>query len=299
MWEPMPPTPLIEISPGALFKCEFLHPGRSHKARVARALMDDAEQRGELVPGGRKAVLERTGGNLGIGLAVEATIRGYELVLVTEPGYSKTKKELAARLGAKVLDRGAVFPQCADNEEAVRLMLREQPERYVYLNQFGNPANPSAHERGTGAEILAQMIGRGRGRDTKVVLVTGLGTGATARGVSRALRQWFRTVEVVGVEPPNCDLRADAHGAHALQGFSVGQAAPFFPSAELDAVVPVTDQEVAEAGRRLFEEHRIFVGPSSCANAAAVWKMLPSNPEHQSHTTLCVSFLFDRGEDYE
>ncbi|WP_437033929.1 pyridoxal-phosphate dependent enzyme [Streptomyces sp. enrichment culture] len=299
MWEPMPPTPLIEIFPGAFFKCEFLHPGRSHKARVARALVDDAEQRGELVRGGGKVLLERTGGNLGIGLAIEATIRGHELVLVTDPGYSKTKKELAARLGATVLDRGAAFPQCADNEEAVRLMLREQPDRYVYLNQFGNQANPAAHEQGTGAEILAQLIGRGHGRGTKVVLVTGLGTGATARGVSRALRQWFRTVEVVGVEPPHCDLRADVHGAHALQGFSVGQAAPFFPGAELDAVVPVTDQEVAEAGRRLFEEHRMFVGPSSCANAAAVWKMPPPDPGHQPPGTLCVSFLYDRGEDYE
>ncbi|MDX3383862.1 pyridoxal-phosphate dependent enzyme [Streptomyces niveiscabiei] len=288
------PTPLLEVLPNTFLKCEFLHPGRSHKARVARALIEDAERRGVIVRGGGTALVERTGGNLGIGLALEARLRGHELVLVTDPGYSRIKKEIAGRLGAKVVDRGISHPDCADNEAAVQSILRAAPGRFHYLNQFGNPANPAAHEQGTGAEILAQLIGRGHGRDTRVTLVSGLGTGATARGVSSALRQWFREVEVVGVEPPDCDLLADRHGEHGLQGFSVGQPAPFFPSGELAAVVPVTDGEVAAAGTRLFEEHRVFVGPSSHANFAAVLKSRPASPGN-----VLVSFLYDRGEDYE
>ncbi|MFF4353984.1 PLP-dependent cysteine synthase family protein [Streptomyces sp. NPDC001530] len=293
------PTPLFEAAPGIFLKCEFLHPGRSHKARVARALVEDAERRGHVVRGGRKILLERTGGNLGIGLAIEAAIRGYGLTLVTDPGYSKIKKELAARWGANVIDRGVMYPQCADNEAVVQLILRQHPGRYFYLNQFGNPANPAAHEQGTGAEILAQLISRGYGRDTVVCLVSGLGTGATARGVSAALGQWFRRILVIGVEPPNCDLKTDRHGCHALQGFSVGQPAPFFPSADLDEIVPVTDEEVAEAERRLAEDHRIMVGPSSCANFAAVRKVSSSDLNTVSTKVVFVSFLYDRGEDYE
>ncbi|MEV6782718.1 pyridoxal-phosphate dependent enzyme [Streptomyces sp. NPDC051098] len=299
MSDPLPPTPLFEAIPGTLLKCEFLHPGRSHKARVARALIDDAEQRGRLGPGDRKVLLERTGGNLGIGLAVEARIRGYELVLVTDPGYSRIKRELAARLGATVINRGISYPQCEDNEAVVCMLLRQQPEKFLYLNQFGNPANPAAHEQGTGAEILAQLIGRGYGRNTPLALVSGLGTGATARGVSSALRQWFRRVAVIGVEPPDCDLRANRHGTHALQGFSVGQPAPFFPSADLDAIVPVTDEEVADAERELAETYRIFVGPSSCANYAAVHKLRSPGIDTVPSGAVYVSFLFDRGEDYE
>ncbi|WP_217553665.1 PLP-dependent cysteine synthase family protein [Streptomyces sp. GbtcB6] len=288
------PTPLLEVLPNTFLKCEFLHPGRSHKARVARALIDDAEQHGMIARGGRTALIERTGGNLGIGLAIEAKARGHELVLVTDPGYSKIKKEIAARLGAKVIDRGVTYPGCADNEAAVQLILRSTPGRFHYLNQFGNPANPAAHEQGTGAEILAQLIGRGYGRNTRVTLVSGLGTGATARGVSSALRHWFREVAVIGVEPPDCDLKADRHGSHGLQGFAVGQPAPFFPSGELDQIVPVTDAEVAAAGTRLFQEHRMFVGPTSCANFAVVLKTIPVSAED-----VLISFLYDRGEDYE
>ncbi|MFF8945202.1 PLP-dependent cysteine synthase family protein [Streptomyces sp. NPDC014864] len=299
MSDPLLPTPLLEALPGVLLKCEFLHPGRSHKARVARALVDDAERRGVIVRGGSTALIERTGGNLGIGLAIEAKIRGYELVLVTDPGYSKRKKELAARLGATVLDRGISHPGCQDNEAAVQEILRREPGRFHYLNQFDNTANPTAHEQGTGAEILAQLIGGGHGRDTKVLLVTGLGTGATARGVASALGQWFRQVTVIGVEPPNCDLKEDVHGSHALQGFSVGQPAPFFPSSELDEIVPVTDDEVAAAGRRLSTEYRVFVGPSSCGNFAAVLKMFPPGAARVPSGVVCISFLYDRGEDYE
>ncbi|MEV7347227.1 pyridoxal-phosphate dependent enzyme [Streptomyces sp. NPDC093544] len=299
MLDPMPPTPLFEAIPGILLKCEFLHPGRSHKARVARALIDDAEERRYLGPGDGKVLLERTGGNLGIGLAAEARVRGYKLVLVTESGYSKIKKELAARLGATVIDRGISYPQCEDNEAAVQILLREQPGKFLYLNQFGNTANPVAHEQGTGAEILAQLIARGYGRNTPLALVSGLGTGATARGVSSALRQWFRRVLVIGVEPPNCDLKADRHGIHALQGFSVGQPAPFFPSMELDEIIPVTDAEVADAERELAAKYRIFVGPSSCANYAAVQKLRSSEIDTLPSGAVCVSFLFDRGEDYE
>ncbi len=290
-------TPMIMDSPGVYLKCEFLHPGRSHKARVACSLVDDAEARGYVGGAASRILLERTGGNLGIGLAVEAKVRGYSLTLVTDPGYSAAKKSMARRFGATVLDRSVAFPGCRDNGEAIAEILRRDSDRYHYLDQFGNPANPRTHELRTGPEIADQLRSCGVDSETPIVLVCGLGTGATMRGVSVALEKRFARVRKVGVQPPNCDLKAGVYDDHPFQGIAVGQPAPFFDIADLDDVIPVTVEQAAEARDCLLARHRFDVGPSSLANFAALCSLRAScgRQDDQVHVTL----LFDRGEDYE
>ncbi|MEU4796720.1 pyridoxal-phosphate dependent enzyme [Streptomyces sp. NPDC023327] len=285
-------TPLVADGDGVYLKCDFLHPGRSHKARVASALVDDAEARG--LAG--KRLLERTGGNLGVALAIEAKARGYHLVLVVDPGYSAAKKNLARRYGATVLDREVEFPQCRDNGEAVAALLAAEPDTYHYLNQFANVANPQAHERVTGPEIAGQLAAGGVCSDATVVLVSGTGTGATMRGVSTALRRHFATVVTLGVEPPHCDLLAGRYGEHPLHGIAVGQSAPFFPPQDLDGIVAVTPTELDEARQLLLTRHCFDVGPTSVANYAALRQARQRRPECAK--SIWVTLLFDRGEDY-
>jgi len=293
------PTPLFPVRADEFLKAEFLHPGRSHKARVARALVDDAEHRGEISAGRRRIMLERTGGNLGIALAVEARVRGYELTLVTDPHYSRIKRRIAVRLGATVIDRGERYPDCADNQAVIDILLADGRADYLYLNQFGNPANPRAHETGTGAEMLAQLRGGGLGRDVTVVLVGGLGTGASMRGVSRALRTWFGSVLTVGVEPPQCDLLAGQYAEHPFQGIAVGQPAPFFPASDLDAIVAVGAEQAVAAQHELIRRFRILVGPSSGANYAALAAARSHAVVRARRDCIFVTLLYDRGEDYE
>lgn len=281
------------------FKCEFLHPGRSHKARVAAALIDDAERRGQINPDGRHVLLERTGGNLGISLAMEAGNRGYQLTLVTDPHYSRIKREIAARFGAHVIDRGTSFPECKNNQDVIDILLTRRDRHYFYLNQFGNPANPRAHEFGTGAEILTQLLARGYGPATTVVLVGGLGTGASMRGVSTTLGRWFERVVKIAVQPENCDLRSDIYAEHPIQGIAVGQPAPFFPAHELDGVVTVSGTQATEMRHRLARDHGFFIGPSSGANVAALESAKALPVSQVGVQPIFVALLYDRGEDYE
>lgn len=289
-------TPMIMDSPGIYLKCEFLHPGRSHKARVARSLVDDAEAKGYIGGATSRVLLERTGGNLGIGLAIEARIRGYSLTLITDPDYSPAKKSIARRFGATVLDRDVTFPGCRDNGEAIAEILERDGDRYHYLDQFGNPANPRTHELRTGPEIADQLTARGVDRGAAIVIVCGLGTGATMRGVSTALEKRFAEVRKVAVQPPNCDLRAGVYEDHPFQGIAVGQPAPFIDVAELDDVIPVTLEQADEARSYLLALHRFDVGPSSLANFAALRTLRESGGRHDEQ--VYVTMLFDRGEDY-
>ncbi|MFI1920409.1 PLP-dependent cysteine synthase family protein [Nocardia sp. NPDC020380] len=290
-------TPLVERPDKIFLKCEFLHPGRSHKARVAAHLIDDAEQRGLVHPSGNLSLLERTGGNLGIGLAIEARARGYRLTLVVDRTYSAAKRDLARRLGAVVLEREEYFPHCADNGAAIAVLLSREGDRYHYLNQFANPANPRAHEHDTGPEIAEQLASAGVDTVGSVALVCGTGTGATMRGVSTVLRARFAEVTTIGVQPPECDLSAGAFGPHPMQGIAVGEPAPFFPAAELDDIVPVTEADLESARAELLAQLRFDVGPSSLANYAAACRYRTARISADPNQVV-VTVLFDRGEDY-
>lgn len=229
---------------------------------------------------------------------MEASIRGYKLTLVTDPHYSQRKKEIAARLGAQVIDRGISYPRCKNNQEVIDELLAHSDGEFHYLNQFGNPANPSAHEQQTGPEILCQLVSNGHGRETTVVLVKGLGTGASMRGISSALRTWFRNVITLGVQPPNCNILTDEYGEHPFQGIAVGQPPPFFHPRELDGIIPISESQAMDGEEELRRLYRFFVGPSSAANYAALVHAREHPAVKRHKRCVYVTLLYDRGEDY-
>ncbi|MBB5912995.1 cysteine synthase A [Nocardia transvalensis] len=292
-----PVTPLVRQPGGIFLKCEFLHPGRSHKARVAAHLIDDAEHHGWIDPTNDVSLLERTGGNLGIGLAIEARARGYRLTLIVDRGYSRAKRELARKLGAVVLEREEEFPTCADNGAAIAALLATDGDHYHYLNQFANPANPQTHELDTGPEIASQLRAAGVTPDQRITLICGTGTGATMRGVSRALRNGFVEVVTVGVQPPGCELSAGTYGPHPFQGIAVGEPAPFYPPGEFDDIIRVSERDAELARTELMSSLRFDVGPSSLANYAAALRYR-ARYGSAHNPGVFVTVLFDRGEDY-
>lgn len=291
-------TPLHKLDDNLFLKCEFLHPGRSHKARVAKAMIDDAEKNNRIQPG-ITTILERTGGNLGIALAIEAKIRGYDIELVTDPNYSEIKKGIAARLGAKVIDRGLSYPSAENNGQVIDELLASPGEKkYHYLHQFSNPVNPLIHEIETGREIVDQLVNFGVHQDRTIALVKGLGTGASMQGIQKALRGYFSRVVTIGVQPEECDIQNNKYELHKIQGIAVGESPPFFDISSLDEVISVSLKQVLECQLNLLSATRFFVGLSSAANYHALTLASRRNMALDSEAVY-VSLLYDRGEDYE
>jgi cystathionine beta-synthase len=196
-------TPLIALGKIAkeeglecllLAKCEFLSAGGSVKDRVALRMIEEAEREGRLVPG-RNTIVEATSGNLGIGLALVAAVKGYRTVITLHQRMSLSKVSVLKALGAEVIRTPAGLPwDSPDSYIAVAKRLEKEIPGAVILNQFGNPNNPLAHELGTAEEIIQQVETTSTGRVD--VLVAGAGTGGTLTGISRKLRKKWKDIKV-------------------------------------------------------------------------------------------------------
>lgn len=252
-------TPLLEVArlnPRAprvriFAKAEWRNPGGSVKDRAALAMVEDAEARGALRPG--RTILEATSGNTGIALALLGAAKGYAVKLVMPANATPERRRVLAALGAEV-----ELTDPTEGQDGAILRARDlaakEPERYWYANQYGNPANPRAHERGTGPEIWRQT----RGRVTH--FVAGLGTAGTAMGVSRFLKRQRRGIACWGVEP--------SHGFHGIEGLkhmATSLVPAIYDPRLLDGVLPVETEEAYALARRLAREEGLLVGPSSGA----------------------------------
>ncbi len=285
-------TPLIDLSflcdgdVTLLGKYEAANPGGSVKDRVARAMVDAAENDGTLEEGG--TIVEPTSGNTGVGLAMVAAERGYGMVLVMPETMSVERRKLAAAYGARIeLTPGATG--MAGAVERAEQIVAETPGA-VMMGQFSNPENPLAHYRTTGPEIWQDTDG------TVDILVAGVGTGGTVSGTGRFLKEMKPSAQVFAVEPAESPvLEGGQAGPHKIQGIGAGFVPETLNTAIYDEVLAITDDEAFEAGRELAARDGLLVGISAGAAVAAATKVA-ARPENAGKTIVVI--LPDTGERY-
>jgi cysteine synthase A len=294
-------TPLVRlnrITDGAkatvLAKIEGRNPAYSVKCRIGSAMVWDAEERGLLGPG--KEIVEPTSGNTGIALAFVAAARGIPLTLTMPETMSIERRKLLVAYGAKlILTEGAKgMPGAIAKAEEIAA---SNPDRYVLLQQFKNPANPKIHETTTGPEIWEDTQG------AVDIFVAGVGTGGTITGVTRYLKKTRgKAIISVAVEPVASPILTQKRAGeelkpapHKIQGIGAGFVPDNLDLDLVDLIEQVSNEEAIETARRLAREEGILCG-ISCGAAAAAALRLAKRPEHEGKTIVVV--LPDSGERY-
>ena len=269
-----------------LAKLEYLNPGGSAKDRLALALIDDAEARGVLKPGG--TIIEPTSGNTGIGLAMVAAARGYHVILTMPDSMSAERRAMLAAYGAQlVLTPGALGMQGSVDKASE--LAASIPGSFI-PGQFENPAGPAAHYRTTGPEIWRDTEGQ------VDILVATVGTGGTLSGTGKYLKEQNPALRVAAVEPDASPLLSGGQaGPHQLQGIGANFIPSVLDRSIYDQVVRVKDEDAYAMGRSAVRREGILVGISS---GAALWAAgeLAKLPEQEGKTI--VVLLPDSGDRY-
>lgn len=285
-------TPLVDLSLLAggtariLGKYEAENPGGSIKDRVARAMLDAAEQDGSLSAGG--TVIEPTSGNTGVGLAMLSAACGYHLILTMPETMSVERRELAASYGAEIV----LTPGAEGMAGAVKKAeeLHASTPGSIIAGQFSNPANPQSHYETTGPEIWADTEG------TVDAVVAGVGTGGTISGTARYLKEKNSAVRSIAVEPAESQVLAGKPaGPHKIQGIGANFVPDNFDRSVTDEILPVSSAQAIEIKKRLSAQFGLLVGISSGAAVAAALE-LAKRPSYAKKTI--VAILPDTGERY-
>jgi cysteine synthase len=268
-------------------KLEYLNPGGSHKARIALNMVLDAERQGVLARHTGQTLVEATGGNTGIGLAMASAVLGYRLVLVIPDNYSQAKQRLLRAYGAQVILSDHRRGNNSHNELAMRLLLRN-PD-WIMLNQFVNPANPAAHEDHTAQEIIATF-----GGDLPDAMVAGIGTGGHLTGIGRVLREHKPDMRIAAVVPEGCSILEDRFVTHAIQGLAVGIVPDILDTGLIDDEIAVSGDEAVAMMGRLMRTEGLAVGVSSAANAVAAARYAGQLPAGAK----VLTFAYDGIQEY-
>ncbi len=288
-------TPLVEfvkyenqenIKAHIVGKLEYFNPGGSVKDRIARAIIDDYEEKGLLKPG--STIIEPTSGNTGIGLAMIAASRGYKLIITMPETMSKERIALMKAYGAEViLTEGAKGMKGAI---AKANELKEQIGNSIIAGQFENMSNPKAHYETTGPEIYADS-------DGKVdILVSGIGTGGTISGTGKFLKEKIKDIKVVGVEPESSPvLSKGVAGAHKIQGIGAGFVPNTLDTKIYDEIITVSNEDAFLTTKQIAHSEGILVGISSGAAIYAA-KKLAEKEENFGKTIVVI--LPDTGNRY-
>ncbi len=288
-------TPLLELTHiereeklGAriLAKLEYLNPAGSVKDRIAKAMIDDAEQKGLL--NADSVIIEPTSGNTGIGLASVAAARGYRIIIVMPETMSVERRQLMKAYGAElVLTEGAKGMKGAI--EKAEELVREIPGGFI-PGQFVNPANSAAHKATTGPEIWEDTDG------SVDIFVAGVGTGGTITGVGEYLKSRNPGVKVVAVEPASSPvLSRGVSGSHKIQGIGAGFVPDVLNTSVYDEIIAVENDDAFAAGRLVGRKEGVLVGISS---GAAVWAAMQLAGREENKGKTIVVLLPDTGDRY-
>jgi cysteine synthase A len=288
-------TPLLDLANYAaqnglkakiLAKLEYYNPAGSVKDRIAKAMIEDAEEKGLLKPG--SVIIEPTSGNTGIGLAAVAASRGYRIILTMPETMSIERRNLLKAYGAElVLTEGTkgMKGAIAKADE----LAQETPDSFI-PGQFVNPANPAVHRATTGPEIWDDA-------DGKVdVFISGVGTGGTLTGAGSFLKSKNPSLRIVAVEPANSPVLSEGRsGPHKIQGIGAGFVPDVLDTSLYNEIIPVQDADAFAAGRAIARAEGVLVGISSGAAAWAATQ-LAKRPENEGKNIVVI--LPDTGERY-
>jgi len=285
-------TPLVRInkltegtSAEILAKIEFFNPGASVKDRIALNMVEDAEQRGILKKG--MTIIEPTSGNTGIGLAMVAAVKGYQVVFVMPETMSIERRKILKQFGAQIILTPGNQGMSGAVAEAERLA---QQDGYFMPGQFQNPANPEIHRKTTAREIIADL-----GDRTPDYFVAGVGSGGTITGVGEILKQVYPDIQIIAVEPAGSPvLSGGKAGAHKIQGIGAGFIPEILNRDIINEIILVEDESAILTARRLATEEGILVGISAGANLFAALQIARRN----RHDCLIIVVFPDTGERY-
>ena len=288
-------TPLLELrniekaenlQAKLIVKLEYFNPGGSVKDRIALAMIEAAEQSGQLKPGA--LIIEPTSGNTGVGLAWVASVKGYQLILTMPETMSIERQNLLKALGAKLI----LTPGSEGMKGAIRKAneLKEANPGAFIPQQFENPANPEAHLRTTAEEIWQDTDGQ------VDIFVAGVGTGGTLSGTATGLKRHKPTVKAVAVEPESSHVLSGGQpGPHKIQGIGAGFVPDVLNTKVYDEIIPVTNEDAFETGRLIGRNEGVLVGISSGAAVYAAIE-LAKRPENEGKNI--VVLLPDTGDRY-
>ena len=288
-------TPLLELrntkathslKGNVIAKLEYFNPAGSVKDRIAKAMINDAEERGVLKPGG--IIIEPTSGNTGIGLASVAAARGYKTILVMPETMSIERRKLMKGYGAEIVltpgDQGI-----SGSIEKAKEMVKEHENAFM-PDQFSNPANPKVHYETTGPEIWEDTDGE------IDIFVSGVGTGGTISGAGKYLKEKNPDIKVVAVEPAGSPVLSKGEkGPHKIQGIGTGFIPKTLNTDIYDEVLTVTNEEAYETARNLGGQEGVFVGISSGAALHAAYELAKRS---ENEGKRIVVLLPDSGDRY-
>lgn len=288
-------TPLVEanhfvkennLKAKVLVKLEYFNPAGSVKDRIAKAIIEDAEERGVLKEG--SVIIEPTSGNTGIGLSSIAAVKGYRIIITMPETMSVERRNLMKAYGAElVLTDGAKGMKGAI--EKAEELAAEIPNSFI-AGQFTNPVNPAAHRATTGPEIWEDTEGK------VDIFVAGVGTGGTLSGTGAYLKEKNPNVKIVAVEPSSSPVLSKGEaGPHKIQGIGAGFVPDTLDTSIYDEIITVDNEDAFKAGRAFAKQEGVLVGISSGAALQAA-KVLAKRPENEGK--IIVALLPDTGDRY-